>query len=181
MAVCTYALPVAKFDASCPNALFGQIKKLYWTRPGDALTAVSSLTEWNTRLSNTTVLPASPTLAPIRSLPIIGSLPEPEKSEVEVSLGRYVYTKPKYRIPFSIDEITDENVALVRDQEQNPARKHTFWIETEAGQLFGGNSGFSASFKLALVIPEGKSEIQKIVGELKWEGYLPSHIATPFV
>jgi hypothetical protein len=180
MAVCTAILPVAKFDICAPETHFGQIKKLYLSRPGDDLTNWSSLTEWNTRLSNTTALPAPGTDAPIRFFHVVGSIAEPEVTEIETELGRKVYSKPKWTLTFNTSELFDENIAFATTLQQNAGAQFALWFETQ-DKLFGGNTGIQVSLKLNLTIPESRTELMKLTGTATWEGYIPEQEDTPFV
>ena len=101
-APCTTVLPPTSADLCDINSFFGEVNQLYFTRYGDSLADWTDNAEWLTRLSNSTVLPAPGTDAPIRTLFGIGSLAPPERTEITVSRRRSVFTPPKYTLSFNV-------------------------------------------------------------------------------
>lgn len=177
--VCTAILPTASADYCSPNVHFGQIERIFFTRPGDGLTDVSSLSEWNTRLDQDDALPSPPTLAKIRYLYVIGDLPEADQTEIEISGKRKVYNVPEHTINFSVDDTDDTNLALALAVQQNGVGIFQTWF-LAGGRLYGGNDGIETNMKINLVIPESKDEVQKLVGTMTWEGYVPQAVDSPF-
>lgn len=180
MAVCNATLPSAHADYCDPQAFFGQIERILFTRDdaGDDLSAVSAVAI-NARLDNTGALPSLGTPAPIRYLHVIGDMPEPEQAEVDISMGRKVYGTPKHTINFEVDDTGDVNHTLARAIQTAGAAQYKCWIITRGGRFYGGTTGFPATMKLNVTIPQSKDEIQKIVGTLVYEGVIPEVVASP--
>lgn len=176
---CTTVLPVVSADFCDPKTVFGQISKLYFTRVGDDLTLVTSLAEWNTRLSNTTALPASPALAPIRNLFVVGSLPEGEKTVVAISLGREVESTPKNTLTFYIDDVGTENYAFAKTVVESGSAIFAVWFEA-GGYLFGDEAGTEMTMRLFYDIPEADTDLQRIRGTLTWKGGMVVRNVSPF-
>lgn len=176
---CVSTLPVVSADFCDLNTAFGQISKLYFTRVGDGLTLVTSLVEWNARLSNSIALPASPALAPIRTLFVIGSLGEGESTPVPVSLGREVSPLPKNTLSFYIDDVGTENYAFAKAVVAAGSGIWTVWFEA-GGYLFGDNDGTEITMRLFYDIPEADTDLQRIRGTLTWKGGMVTRNASPF-
>jgi len=178
MATCTVTLPAANADVCAPNAHFGRIDAIFWTRWGDSLTDVSDDTEWTTRLSNSTTLPSPGTDAPIRFLFGIGELPLPETSEQEISLSRVVTNDPVHTVTFNCDDTGSTNASLLASL-QNANYTYAFWFLVD-DQLYGGNDGFKASMRFnGRLIPGSRTEIQSINITAKWTGVLTAPVASP--
>jgi len=176
---CVTILPAVSADFCAPNVNFGQISKLYFTRVGDGLTLVTNPAEWTTRLSNTTVLPASPTLAPIRELFVIGSLGAPDQTPIVISANRKVYPDGDFEIPFLVDDTSAANYAFAKSLIANNGAVYAHWFV--AGDfVFGGNAGVPATMFLFYEIPEADTDIQRIRGTISWKGELPDRATSPF-
>lgn len=181
MAVCgDPVLPVVVTDFCNPLVRKGQIQKLFITRAtsADVLTDVSSLVEWNSRLDNADPIPGSGS-APIREIPVIGSMAEPEITESDISLDRIFRSTPKYTVSFKIDDLSIENIDLIRDYQEAGAATVKFWF-LAGDLLFGGDSGIDATIKANLVIPESRTEFMTGTGTLIWTGSTPEAVASPF-
>ncbi len=170
--VCTTVLPVVKADLCAIGAHFGEISQLYFTRYGDSLTDWEDDTEWATRLSNTTVLPAPGTDAPIRQLFGIGSIAAPERATITASRGRTISTTPKYTLVFNVEDTGDENMAFAAALPV-AGQQYAAWFGTEA-RLFGGDDGVLMTLIADPVIPESPDEIMKLQITLTWTGTFPA-------
>jgi len=176
MATCVVTLPSANADVCAPNAHFGRIDAILFTRWGDSLTDWTDDTEWDTRISNTTALPSPGTLAPIRYLFGIGELPLPETSEQEISLSRVVTNDPVHTLTFNCDDTGDTNAAMLASL-QNKNYTYALWFLADE-QMYGGNTGFKASMRFnGRLIPGSRTEIQSINVTGKWTGVLTAPIA----
>lgn len=174
---CTTALPALTVSYCTPTVNYGQIRRIFFTRLGDDMTDWTDDEEWGTRLDNSTALPSPPTLAGIRYLNVIGSLPEPEIPELEISLGRKVYNIPRWTLSARVDETSTNNIAFARTVQAAGAAIYAVWYET-ADKMYGGNSGLTASLKIAKVIPESKDELEYLQVTITFEGAEPTDAAT---
>lgn len=180
MAVCTILLPAASADDCAINARFGRVDKILWTRLGDDLDDDSDLSEWTTRKSNSTSLPSSPTLAPIRFLNVIGELPLPETTTAEASLGRKVISTPSHTLTVDCDDLSTTNATLLNTL-QGTSYTYAFWFVCD-GQLYGGTTGIEATMSfVGRVIPREKTALQTMRITINWEGKIPVPIADPGV
>lgn len=171
MAVCSTVLPAVHADLCDDQAYFGEISQLYFTRLGDDLTDYTDDTEWTTRLSNSTALPASPTLAPIRQLFGIGSIADPNRPSVVLSRRRNKYSDAEYTLVFNVDDTGEDNWAFLQGI---PAGGQTYavWFGTEE-RLFGGNAGIEATIVADFNIPESAQELMKIKLTVTWKATIP--------
>ena len=172
MAVCSTVLPPTSSDICDVNSFYGELNQLYFTRLGDSFTDWTDNAEWLTRLSNSTVLPALPTLAPVRSLFGIGSIAAPERPTIVASRRRTIYGVPVYTVTFNVEDTSDTNMAMVG---LLPASGQIFavWLGTEE-RLFGGADGITATLIADPIIPESKDDIMRIQVTLTFEGTFPA-------
>jgi hypothetical protein len=171
-------LPVVAYDYCDPEILFGEISMIRWTRPGDSLTDVTDLAEWEGRISNSAAIPVSG-LWPIRELPVSAEMGEPDVTESEISGGRKVYSTPKYKIPFESTDFNTANLAFVRAMQAKPGTTVALWFESP-GLIWGGDNGVTANVKITAVIPKSRTELCTIKGEFSFEQVLPESAASPF-
>lgn len=158
---CTGSLPAVNFDVCAPELHYGEISKIYLaTAEAEDFTNVELPGEWTTRL---TVEDKDS----IRELVVIGELPEPEQTEVQISGDRKVIGQKEFTINFEIDETNDLNYNLLLTHECNLTSK--IWYETSDGMLYGGNEGILVSIRMNNVIPRERAEIQKFIGTAKWK------------
>lgn len=166
-------LPVVGADFCAPVTNFGGITKIYLANIGNPLTNVEDLTEWNSRLSNT-----GTTGTEIRTLHVVASKPAPEKSEIEFSLGRKLYTPKSHTIPVKIDEVNDENYELIKWLEDNVGQSILMW-HNGGKYMYGGNGGIVATLTLDNIIPESDEELNTFDGLLTFEGGHPDRHINP--
>lgn len=181
MALCgDPVLPPVVTDYCTPKVRKGQIQKVYITRAttADVFTDVESLSEWNTRLDDDAVIPGTGA-APIRTLPVIGSIAEPDVTESDISLDRKYRSEPVQTLTWRMDDLSVENIDLVRDYQEAGAATVKMWFEA-GGLIFGGNSGIDCTIKAGLVIPEGRTDFMTANGTFVWTGVTPSAAVSPF-
>lgn len=171
LGVCSTVLPSVHADLCDPQAYYGEISDLLFTRLGDDMTDWTDPDEWTTRISSTTALPSAGTLAPIRRLFGIGSLGAPEQAKKTISRKRDLYTPRQFTLPFKVDDTGDTNWAFLRAM---PSAGQTFavWFATET-RMFGGNTGLEATIVANPDIPESSEEITKITVTVTWKATIP--------
>jgi len=180
MPVCASAvLPAVSFNFCDPDVRLGEVDRIYITRASelDGFTDVADADEWADRLDQSATIPGSGA-APIRELTGIGEWPEPEVTETEISDGRKTTSLPKNTINFDIDELSITNISAARTYQQNPAATHKIWFRS-GGLMYGGNTGIDVSLISRVVIPRGRTEVSQIKYTVKWDGYIPSAVASP--
>lgn len=168
---CSTVLPRTSADICDINSFYGEINQLYFTRYGDSLTDWTDDGEWGGRLSNTTVLPSLPTLAPIRTLFGIGSIAAPERPTIAASRRRTIYGTPVYTMTFNVEDTSDDNIDFVRTLPSS-GQIYSAWFGTEE-RLFGGNDGVKMTLIADPIIPESKDDIMRIQVTLTFEGTFP--------
>jgi hypothetical protein len=166
---CSGAVAEVSFSECAPEYHWGEISKLYIVESdfesvdnaGNAgFSDVTSLTEWNDNLSDTVD-------NKIRTLIVIGELPEPERLEVPASGDRIAIGQKTFNLNFAIDETNDTNYGFLLQTECGG--KFLIWFETSDGQLYGGNAGIEASIVLNQAIPRERNAIVTIVGKATWK------------
>jgi hypothetical protein len=175
--ICNTVLPSLNADFCDPNVFFGRIDELRFTRRGDALTDVASASEWATRIDNTAAIPTSGK-APIRRVFVVGQMPEPATTEIEISLGRKTSTEPKYTVTGRIDDTGDVNWEMARTM-SGKTQGYSVWFKN-GKHLIGGDDGINAevSFK-GMVIPESAEAVRYIPFSVSFIGLPPAPIEDP--
>lgn len=173
---CAGSLPSVLFDECAPELHYGEIEWLYVARADAAdFVAVDVITEWTARLSDT-----SADADAIRTLHVIGELPEPEQTEINISGDRVINGYKTFNIPFEIDETNDTNYEFLLNTECN--LKFKIWFATADGMLYGGNTGVEATIKLNPIIPRERTEVAKFMGTIKWKSvHSPLRCVSPIV
>jgi len=160
---CAGSLAEVVFDECAPVVHYGEVAKLYIATVDAAdFTNVDLIGEWTTRLSDDGADPDA-----IRTLVVIGELPEPEQSEITISGDRTVVGFKQFTLPFEVDETNDTNYNLLLTYECNIKVK--MWFETADGVLYGGNEGIEATLRLNNMIPRERTDVAKFVGTAKWK------------
>ncbi len=167
-------LPAHDADFCAPNINFGEIDKIYLGYDDQPLVDWSDLTEWNTRLDNTTLAD----LTKIRYLHVVGDKPAPEKNKIEISQSRHVYTEGKHTIEISVDETGAVNHALIQWLEANAGQTIRVWYQS-GKYLHGGTAGVPANIRLDDIIPSSSDELNTFQGVIEWEGDTPDRITNP--
>jgi hypothetical protein len=112
-------------------------------------------------------------------LTITGDLPEPTRTETEISDDRIIYGPLTNTLNFTVDDLSLENIEWARAY-QDGSFTVKMWFGFDK-LVAGGTEGINATIKTALVIPRGKSEVVGINGVLTWQGVQPEMIVSPFV
>lgn len=166
---CSGSLQDVSFNECSPEKHWGEISKIY-IAPSDfesvdnagspGFSDVTSLTEWNDNLSDTAD-------DKIRTLIVIGELPEPEVLEVPMSGDRIAIGYKTFNLNFLIDETNDTNYNFLLMSECGG--KFLIWYETSDGILYGGNAGIEVSLSLNQVIPRERTGLVTITGKATWK------------
>lgn len=160
---CDGSLEAVSFNECAPTIHYGEIRKIYMARADAAdLANPQTITEWTARLDD-----ADPTVDKIRTFIGIGEMTAPEKSEIQISGGRTIYSPKTFNLLFEVDETNDTNYEWMLESECNLKRK--FWFETSDGMLYGGKTGIEAVVNADQPIPKGSEEIVKIMMSMKWK------------
>lgn len=171
---CTFAVPVWSFSECNPAVLEGQITDIFVANIGNPLNDWTNVAEWAARVSNT-----DPSASAIRHLTVIGDQPAPEVQQKVISHKRTITITKKRTINIKIDDNTDINYNAMRTLECGGS--FLIWYLTNAGKLYGGNSGIKASIDLSEVIPEATEENTLLQGTIKWDAKIsPPRINAPF-
>lgn len=172
---CDNELPVVAFDDCSPELNSGNIGYLYVTNLGNPLNDWTDISEWATRLSN-----SSTDSSAIRKFSMVGSKPAPDKPETVISLDRIWYGKATHTLEIRIDETNATNQEALRKLECGG--KYLIWYETLGGLRWGGNEGIEASIKLDEIIPEASSEFITFTGQAKWTSkFTPERIEVALI
>lgn len=171
LGLCSTVLPSAHADLCDPQAYYGEISDLLFTRLGDSMTDWTDPDEWTDRIDQTTLLPSSPTLAPIRRLFGIGSLGSPEQAKVKISRKRDLYGARQFTMTFKVDDTGDTNWTLLRTL-PSAGQTYAVWFATET-RMYGGNAGIEATIVANPDIPESNDEITKITLTVTWKTTIP--------
>lgn len=166
---CSGSLADVLFNECAPEWHYGEVSKIYIAEsdfesvdnagnPG--FSDVTSLTEWNDNLSDTVD-------SKIRTLVVLGDLPEAETTEIAASGDRIAIGYKTFSLIFEIDETNDTNYNFLLMSECGG--KYLIWFETSDGLLFGGNLGIEVSLRLNYLIPRERTAFQKIMGKATWK------------
>lgn len=169
----TVDLPIVEADLCAPDTNFAEIDKIFLGNADSPFTNWALLSEWNARLSNTTVAETA-----IRFLHVIASKPKPERTKITFSQKRTLYTTPKHTIPFKVDETGAHNYGLLQFLETNAGMPIPIWYQV-GKYIYGGNSGILATIIMDDVIDENGEVLQIFEGTIEWEGLHPARILNP--
>jgi hypothetical protein len=167
---CGGSVPPVEFNECTPRYHWGEISKIYIGPITIAHFAdVSAIGEWIPLLSATED-------DHIRTLTVIGDMPEPEILEVPTSGDRIAIGFRTFSINFEIDETGSEHEEAVA-----PDHNYTFlllnqcggkfkiWFETSDGLLYGGEDGIECSIRMNQIIPRERNALVKIMGKATWK------------
>jgi hypothetical protein len=166
---CSGALSEVSFNECAPEYHYGEVSKIYIAEsnfesvdnagnPGFG--DVTSLVEWNDNLSDTVD-------GKIRTLIVLGDLPEAESTEIATSGDRIAIGFKTFNLIFEVDETNETNYMFLLMSECGG--KYLIWFETSDGLLFGGNAGIEVSLRLNYLIPRERTALQKIMGKATWK------------
>lgn len=177
---CDSVVPVVSFDECSPEINSGQLQVMYVGNRNNPFVSWTDLTEWSSRLSNT-----STDSSAIRTMFIIGGWPLPERAEKIISLNRTIYQEGKHTINFKIDETNAINHEMLRSFECGG--QYSVWVATgqigDDGKLiWGGNEGIEASLQIGQVVPESTDENITYEGTLKFTSkFTPERTGTDLI
>lgn len=171
---CSGFVADVSFNECAPEYHWGEVSKIYITASNFAGFAdVTDLAEWTTNLSDTDD-------DKIRTLVVIGELPEAETTEVPTSGDRIAIGWKTYNLNFDVDETNDVNYNFHLMSECGG--KYLIWYETSDGLLYGGNDGIEVSLRLNQVIPKERTALVKFIGKATWKSkQSPFRCTSPLV
>ena len=168
-------LPAVKADFCSPVLNYGEISKIYFANKDNPLINWTSLAEWSSRLDNSIIDSTK-----IRYLHGIGSKLKPESTRANPSINKLVDVTKTHTIIFNVDEVHDDNYALLKHFEDSNGQEVLCWYEI-GNYLYGGNSGIRTIIFMNEVTTENKEELQKFESELIFFGEHPDRILSPLV
>lgn len=149
------------FDDCAPEKHWGEVSHLYiGSLDVPDFLDVSSIIEWNSILSDTED-------DHIRTMTVIGDLPETEVTEIQMSGDRIAIGYKTFTLNFEVDETNDINYQW--HQLLECGGKFKIWFETSDGILYGGNTGIEASVRMNLIIPRERTALVKFMGKASWK------------
>lgn len=173
---CTLTLPPVKFSECAPKLKQGQITDLFLAIVGMGFNNWEDITEWASRIDQTDIIDTTK----VRHLTISGDQPAPEITYVTISHKRKIVSGKKRVINIEIEDNSDENYDFMRVLECGGSLQA--WYLTNAGDLYGDNSGIRATVNLSEVIPKATEELTKLVGTVEWDELIsPKRIPSPFI
>lgn len=170
-------------DYCSPATVYGQIEMILIAKPGTTFANFAALAA---AISNT----ADENTDPVRYLHVISSMPKPSRTESTISLGRKVYSEPKYSVSLKCYDVKEKTVTIsgtptvvsnlefVRDLQSNPGASYLVWLVTK-DKIIGGITGITSTMTLDLSIPESREEFMIIEGTVDFEGILPDFDERP--
>ena len=176
---CTYTLPAVSGNDTCQTIKRGQIYKMWLTRPtvADVLADSTDLAEWTTRIDQSAVIPGSGA-APIRELSGIGSTDAGDVNDIDIPLDQ-IYSFPGNKVvTFTVMDMTAENIAAAIAWRDAGTTQQKIWFQAD-DLLYGGDTGINGSLRADLVVPEGRTDPQRIVLTFTTKQSIVSGITTP--
>jgi len=177
---CTYLLPTVSGDDTCQTIKKGQIYKFFFTRPTavDVLADVTDLAEWTDRLDQSAAIVDSVTAASIRELSGIGSTDAGDVNDIDIPLDQ-TYSFPGNKVVnFTVYDMTTENIAMGIALRDAGTTQQKVWYQAD-DLIFGGDSGINGSLRADLVVPEGRTDPQRINITFTTKASINSGVTTP--
>ena len=101
----------------------------------------------------------------VQVIPIKGTLDEPERPEIDTSLGRKAYPPPRYTLTGQVDDLPDDVYEGMRNLSNKSVR---FWF-LSGGYIFGGAQGLRSDVNTWLTIEEGEESVHKYNVSFTWK------------
>lgn len=171
---CTFVLPENTFDFCRSDIHTGEIEILYLASPdAECFTDVTSLTEWNARLSTNSLDPDA-----IRRFRVIGDMPAGASTAVDISLGQKYYGEKEFTANIELEDNSPENYAFMKYLECQFTTKA--WFQTAGGDLYGDVCGIDVNISANSTIERGQSSINKQIWVLTWKNkFSPERNTSP--
>jgi hypothetical protein len=157
---CEGSVAEVSFNECAPEKHWGEISKLYVVDANFGGLDADNLADWNANLDDVTD-------KMIRTLIVIGELPEPETVEVPLSGDRIAIGSKTFNLNFIIDETNETNYAFLKTVECGG--KFIIWFETSDGILYGDDTGIEVSLRINMVIPRERTAVVTYVGKATWK------------
>jgi len=158
---CLGSVADVSFNECAPETHYGEVSKLYIVDANfGGFADVSDPAEWAGLIGDTGD-------GLIRTLTVLGDLPEAETTELPISGDRVVYGFKTFNLNFTVDETNETNYAFLKTLEC--PGKVLLWFETSDGLFFGGDTGIEVSIKINMVIPRERTALLTFVGKATWK------------
>ena len=176
---CTDSLPdfSGALNYCSPGYVFGEIEEIILT-PLEVESGNPYPTDWRDTSDWDDILTAPTGSTPIGyKLPVIGSIDEPDRPEINTSLYRIAYPPKRWNLPLMMDDLSDK----VYDNLRSMANKTLRMWFISGGYLFGGEQGLIVDIDTWPVIEEGEDSIHKYHIHATWrDRYSPKRTPSPF-
>lgn len=174
---CTFQEPENTFDFCKSEIHTGEIEIMYIAAPqAECFTDVTSLTEWNARLSDNSLDPNA-----IRRFRVVGDMPVGTNDSIDISLGQKYYGEKTFTVNIEIEDNSPENYAFMQLLECNAT--HKLWLQTAGGDLLGGVCGVAengVSINVGYLIEKGQNSMHKQMWTITWKNkFSPDRNVSP--
>lgn len=160
---CSGTVEAVDFNECAPETHWGEVSKIYLVDSSfSGLVDAEDLASWALVTSQTEA-------GHIRTLTVIGDLPEPETTEVPISGDRIAIGAKTFNLNFTIDETNETNYEFLKMLECGG--KYLIWFETSDGILYGGDLGIGVSIRLNMIIPRERTAHVTYEGKATWKSF----------
>jgi len=158
---CSGTVEDVDFNECAPETHWGEVSKIYLVDASfSGLVDAEDLASWAGLTSQTED-------GHIRTLTVIGDLPEAETTETPLSGDRIAIGFKTFNLNFTIDETNETNYQFLRMLECGG--KFLIWFETSDGILYGGDFGIEVSLRLNMIIPRERTALVTFEGKATWK------------
>lgn len=161
---CQADLAPVQFSDCNPVLAYSEIRRIFLAKSTAAPFADwTSATEWNTRLSETSITGDDY----IRALTVIADKPAGAAVSKDISNGRKVTVGKDHTVNATIDDVSDLNYEFIRSLECGGRFK--LWYETAGGKMYGGNNGIGrVNIDANDILNRGTEEIETFTLTATW-------------
>ena len=153
------------FDYCAPNYVFGEVTHVIVAPIGIPDESDYAGNPWPTDVSDMGDWDALIGAGFAQVIPIKGTLDEPERPEIDTSLGRKAYPPPRYTLTGQVDDLPADVYEGMRNLSNKSVR---FWF-LSGGYIFGGAQGLRSDVNTWLTIEEGEESVHKYNVSFTWK------------
>lgn len=166
------------FNYCDPGYVFGEIENIILS-PLEVESGSPFPADWRDTSDWDALLTAPTGQTPIaHKLPVIGTLGEPDRTDIPTSNYRHAYPPKRYNMTVMVDDLSDEAYENLRHLTNVTVR---MWYES-GGYLFGGEQGIEVDVDSFPVIEEGEDSLHKFHVHMTWRAKeAPARTPSPFV